>query len=159
MKRMEWRFPVFILLLGLLACSEQPEITVENDTLTISAQGYEESCITPYSVHFNVAGQWREGSFLPYQGPYYLDSHFIDKAWDNLGCDVVGICNPFHERTISLTKLGYEHIGWVEHDSGQKVQAFATLPPAEEIQVRLNYYADAACQRPVQYDTTISLSP
>lgn len=159
MRRFLWILLVFSLMFIISTCTTPPEITVENDSLTINVQGYEESCVTPYTILFNVAGQWHEGTFLPYQGPHYLDSQYIDLPWINEGCDVVGICDPFRERTISISEISYENIGWIEHEPGQNVRAFKTLPPTDEIQVRLAYYADADCQRSVEYQTTLSLAP
>ena len=134
-------------------------IELNGDILTISVQGYEESCIDSFAVSFNDAGQWREGGVLPYQGSYFLDGQYIDQPWQDEGCDVLGICYPIYEHTINLNEIRYEHIGQLDHETDTGVWAYETIPQSSEVQVQLNYYADAERRQPLQYETIFNWEP
>lgn len=156
---------VAVLLAGLLllgACAApEPRVALEGNTLTIAVEGYEESCVDPYAVYFvGPDGRARKGSYLPYQGAYLLDDQYVDQEWQDEGCDVLGICDPFSERTIHLEEILYEFQGRTLHEpSGETVPAFSTLAPTEEIRVELNYFKDDECREPVTYETTLTRQP
>lgn len=153
--------PLASLLLLAACAAPEPRIGLEGNTLTIAVEGYEESCIDPYAVYFvGPDGQAHKGGYLPYQGAYLLDGAYVDQEWQDEGCDVLGICDPFFERTIRLEEILYEFQGRTLHEpSGETVPVFSTLAPTDEIRVELSYFKDDECRERVTYETTLTLGP
>lgn len=131
-----------------------PVYDLENDVLSVSLNGYKETCTAPVISVMTDDGAWQPTNninFLPDMGRIYLNNEYIG----HMACDLIA-CVPLND-PYQIRLQEYQMVGEraAPEDENLIVPAYQTNTLTGKLRVELSYFTDEACQEEQIYTVVI----